>query len=108
MEIRSRYSPRVEVLSNTTGVSMAKQSAAAECDINNIMRKYKATGLISHINARQALFGEFEGPEDYQDAMNAVLAAQEAFGLLPAAVRDRFQNDPAALIAFVADANNRE
>ena len=35
------------------------------------------------------------------------MAADDAFMALPAAVRERFNNDPAELVDFVSDVNNR-
>ena len=39
--------------------------------------------------------------------MNRVLAAKTEFESLPAQIRARFQNDPAQLIEFLQDENNR-
>ena len=43
---------------------------------------------------------------DYQEAVDLVFRAQEMFSELPGSVRENFANDPAALLAFVEDANN--
>lgn len=87
--------------------SLAKQSFADECDINTIVRNFGLTGeLPSDVRAPQ--YGDFTGVMDYQSALNAVIAADEAFMQMPAEVRSRFHNDPAAFVDFCSNENNRE
>lgn len=85
-----------------------KQSFVAECDINNILKQYKKTGIISHINAAAAkgTYQDLPDQVDYQEALNTVIRAEESFATLPSAVRDRFGNDPAEFMAFMADPKN--
>lgn len=89
-------------------VSRVKQEFREECDINNIIKHYKLTGQIQHINA-QAKNGSYEDlpdPIDYQESLNAVAAATSSFATLPAHVRERFSNNPALFLNFMNDANN--
>jgi len=90
--------------------SMTKQSFAAECDINNILKQYKKTGIISHINAQAArgTYQDLPDDVDYQSALNLIINAENAFATLPSGVRDRFGNDPAEFMAFMADPKNAE
>lgn len=79
-----------------------------ECDINKIVAKYDKTGVLTHVNALQASFGDFSGVPTYQEALTLVTEAQAAFMELPAEIRKRFDNDPAQLLAFVGDEKNRD
>ncbi|QKI28939.1 VP3 [Kummerowia striata gokushovirus] len=88
--------------------SLTKQSFRDECDINNIMRRYEATGTIDHINRRQPQYGDFSDVSSYQEAIDIVTRAEELFSELPARVRDRFNNDPNNLLEFMADPNNKD
>lgn len=88
--------------------SLAKQSFAAECDINNILKKFEKTGMIEHVKEHHGHYGDFIGAPDYLTAMNAIVEAQEAFDSLPAKVRKRFANDPKEFLEFVQDPDNRE
>lgn len=112
MRIYSRFDtpPKVKVdFSNDSGKT--KQAFVDECDINNIMKKYdRVGGMVDPVQAarRQAIFGDFSGFGDFQDMHNKIIAAREAFGTLAASVRDRFQNDPAEVLRFLQDVNNRE
>lgn len=90
--------------------SMTKQSFAAECDINNIIKQYKVTGMISHISARaaQGSYLDLPDPLDFQESLNVVAEAQRAFDTLPSKVRDRFDNNPTKFLEFMADPANGE
>lgn len=88
--------------------SKTKQSFRDECDINNIMKRYEKDGLIAHVNRYSGQYGDFGDAPLFQDAMNKVIAAEEMFMSLPAAVRTRFKNDPGAFIAFATDEKNRD
>lgn len=88
--------------------SLTVQSQAEEADINVLMMRYGITGKMPE-NPRVPTYGDFTGISNYQDALNAVMAADNDFMALPADVRARFQNDPQMLLEFVSnDANIEE
>lgn len=90
--------------------SMTKQSFVAECDINNILKQYKRSGIISHINAKaaQGSYQDLPDQVDYQEALNTVIRAEASFETLPSSVRDRFGNDPAKFLEFLQDPKNQD
>lgn len=87
-------------------VSLAKQSFAAEVDINTIVRRFGLSGELPS-DVRAPVYADFEGPFDFHSAMNAIAQAREAFECLPADVRTRFQNDPGQFVDFCSDEANR-
>lgn len=91
-----------------TDPSMTKQSFKDECDVNNIMRRFNATGVVTHVNGRRPEFGDFTSVATFQESLNTVIEAESMFAELPAAIRDRFGNDPRQLLEFVADPDNRD
>lgn len=103
---RSRYSERLRVKTKLKPGSRTKQSFKAECDINNIMRKYRDTGIVTHTRDSQPMYGDFSEITDYQGSLNQVLQAQEAFEQLPSLVRKRFANDPGKFVEFIQDDKN--
>lgn len=90
------------------GPSRTKQSFQAECDINGIMAKHMATGLVDHVNQRQGRYEDLPSETDYHANLNSVMAAQEAFDSLPSKIRTRFKNDPGKFLGFVLDPSNKE
>lgn len=88
--------------------SQVQQHLSAETDINNIMAKYRKTGVLSHVTNMAHEYGDFSEVPDYKTAMEQIMAADHLFMQLPAAVRDRFGNDPANFITFATDAENLE
>lgn len=90
--------------------SMTKQSFVAECDINNILKQYKLTGMVSHINAKAQAGAYLDLPDetDFQSALELVIRAEESFATLPSKLRTRFNNDPAEFLEFMADPRNQD
>ena len=78
-----------------------------ETDINNIVAQYGVTGQFPEAPLRVPTYGDFTGTIDYRQALDMVMAADDAFMALPANIRERFNNDPAELVDFVSDINNR-
>ena len=99
---------RLEVLTIVEGPSMTKQAFAAECDINNIMKRYEKDAVVDHLNKVQGRYGDFTGVVSYQEACNIVIKAEEMFMSIPAAIRARFDNDPGNFLAFATDDKNEE
>ena len=87
--------------------SRTQQQFKSECDINTILERFNVTGQLP-VSSVQPSYGDFSGVFDYQSAANAVIAANQSFAALPAKIRNRFNNDPAALLAFVEDDANAE
>lgn len=87
-----------------------KQSFRNECDINQIMRKYRRTGQLTPagIAARQVVFADVSEIGDYQECQQKIKDADFAFATLSAEVRSRFNNDPGELLDFCADSANKE
>ncbi|AXL15297.1 internal scaffolding protein [Microviridae sp.] len=109
MNIRHPYSPRLRVAIDFTGeTSLTKPEFKGDCDINNIIAQYRETGVIQHLNKNQGIYADLSDSVDYQTAQNIVLAADAAFGSLSAKVRARFDNNPAAFLAFCEDPANAQ
>lgn len=90
--------------------SRTKQSFKAECDVNVIMKRFKKTAGVDFLNRYQGYltgeFGDFSEVVDYRTALEQVARAESVFGALPAALRSRFENDPAQFLDFVQDPAN--
>jgi len=109
--LRTPYNYDTDAASNESGLhcedaSLTQQHFKDECDINNILRQFNVTGILPE-NALSPRYGDFTGVVDYHSALNQVIAAEDEFMSLPAELRARFQNDPAQLIAFLENAENK-
>ena len=109
--LRTPYNYDRDAATNESGLhcedaSLAQQHFKEECDINTILQKFNISGILPE-NPLSPRYGDFTGIGDYHSAMNRVIAAQEEFDGLPATIRARFDNDPAKLIEFLDDSNNR-
>lgn len=84
-----------------------EQHHKKECDVNNIIKKYDKTGLITHVSRIEARFGDHTG-QDFKDAMDLITGAQSMFNELPPEIRSRFDNDPGKLLEFMEHPGNRK
>lgn len=83
-----------------------RQEFKNECDINHIMLQYELTGEITHINESAPQYLDCSG-EDFRAHMDYVAGAFSMFEELPAKMRARFDNDPAAFLDFCSHEKNR-
>jgi len=88
------------------GVSLTKQAPKAECDVNNILKKFRNTGAVTHVAQRTPYFGDVSLVESYQQGQNVILQAKQNFDSLPSRVRARFANDPLNMMKFLSDKAN--
>lgn len=86
--------------------SRTHQSFKDSADINTIMERWRTTGFVRQVNLNRAVYEDFSTAEDYFSCQTSLLKAQAIFDSLPARVRDRVNNEPAELIAFVEDPAN--
>ena len=103
--LRTPYNYDVDKASDESGLkcedaSLTQQHLAQECDINYIVEQFGVTGQLPPAPAHTPTYGDFTGIGDYRQALEAVMAADEAFMALPAKIRERFDNDPALFVDF--------
>ena len=109
--LRTPYNYDKDAASNESGLhcedaSLAQQHFKEECDINTILQKFNISGILPE-STLSPRYGDFTGIGDYHTALNRVIAAQDEFDGLPATIRARFNNDPAELIEFLENSENR-
>lgn len=88
------------------GPSMTKQSFREHVEINNVIARYRKSGIVDHLNRNPGYFGDVSNIKSYQESLNVVIEAQDKFASLPANIRERFANDPALFIQFMSDPKN--
>ena len=70
------------------------------------MAKYRNTGIIPTSKGPGSFADNFVIP-DFQESLNIQVKAQEMFNALDANIRAEFKNDPAQLMDFLEDPENR-
>lgn len=94
---------------NAEGSPRTEQSHRAECDIKNIVRRYRKEGTPFTLPDESRYTGEnYVAPPDYAEAMRRVAAAHSMFAEQPSHIRDRFQNDPQRYLEFLDNPANAE
>jgi phage internal scaffolding protein len=110
---RTAYDGLADTVSDETGLlcldpTLAQQQFADESDINTIVNNFMRTGEMPDAVSKPN-FGDFRGSvDDYHEALNLVLAAQDAFAALPANIRTRFDNDAGKYVDFFNDPQNQD
>lgn len=97
------YRPHQPVTFDCGDELITKQEHKDECDINRILKQYQRTGIITHVQAARGSYTDLPDALDFQDALNTMMAAEEAFAGLPSRVRDHFGNDPARFLGAFND-----
>lgn len=97
--------PHKEIL-NTGSESKVQHHQAETCDMKVILNKFLKTGDPVHLNQRQKRYLDCTLAQDYDQSLQTVIDAQEAFYSLPSKVRERFHNDPKEMLEFVNNKDN--
>lgn len=105
---RGRGRRRLQTVFPGDRVLRTKQEFKQECDVNYILRNYATRGAEAHFAKYGGRYGDFLGPSEYLEAVESARLAQEMFEDLPAKIRKKFSNDPAAFLEFVQNPENAE
>lgn len=80
-------------------------------NITEMMKRYEKSGLVTDLltgNLRSPMYGDFSEVGDFLTIKNKVARAQQIFDAYPASIRNKFKNDPAMMIEYLADPKNDE
>jgi len=100
-------SERRRVYHPSGGRVMTKQSEKDGSDINLIMKRWIAQGVVT-VSGTKPFYGDFESGLGFHESLNRIKAAKEAFDQLPAAVRRHVDNDPGKFLDLVYDTERRK
>lgn len=78
---------------------LVQQTGKREADINVIVKRFLSTGQLPTLNL-EPLYADFSQAGDFTMAQQMMLAAEQAFDQIPAEIREKFDNNPAAFIAW--------
>lgn len=101
-QVLNRETGEVELVTPRTDPSRGgrtRQSEAAACDVNLIVKNFTRGQVPAHVTKKVASYG-FVPATTYQECLNEVRKAEEVFMELPAATRAYFANDPSRFVNF--------
>ena len=108
-KITTRPNGRKRVQTVPVGKTRTQIQFQEQCNVNNIIAKYKKTGSVTHVrNAQEGVYADLSELPSLQEAYSVINQAQNAFQEVPAQVRQRFGHDPQAFIDFLSDQKNDE
>lgn len=83
---------------------VTQQSDKDAADINKILRKYDAKGLLAlqqQVTMDETALIDLTGP-DYLESMNIITRVNQEFEQLPSEVRNEFKNNPQLYLEFLS------
>lgn len=89
------------------GDSPVQQGEGPSTDINRMVANAKGRNTDLPAGSRAPQWGDFSDV-DFMDAQNMILQVKTSFLELPSRIRNLFDNDPAQVIRFVNDPDNRD
>lgn len=109
--IRTPYNYNTDLASAFSGFSASEKTVVQqqfkdEVNLNSMVARFGVNAVAMQVT-HMPTYGDFTGVSDYKSALDAIMRADESFMSLPPAVRERFANDPAALVDFCSDPANR-
>lgn len=108
-EADAKVRAQVDVQIGDPGESMTQKQFQDDADLNVMMKRFGVTdGSLTPAALDPSHFGDFTDTIDFRDALDRTREAQERFNALPAAIRDRFANDPVRLFEFVTNEENAD
>ena len=93
MEVR-KFGDRKRTKLMCKDKSLTQQNFAQETIIENIMAKYRQTGIVSHTNQRTPEYGDYLTATDFKSALDQIHAIEDDFDALDSATRKKYDNDP--------------
>lgn len=98
-EVRTRFSPQTRVQLHCLDPHLTQQEFTEECDINNVILRYSATGeLPPRLNARVAEFLDVSEIGDLHEALEQARVGNAFFESLPDQVKQAVGYDPMRLL----------
>lgn len=97
---------------NERSISRTQQHYRDGTRIDNVLKRYQTQGVNpndvglfrAHVNQQE--FGIADTTYDYQTQLNKIVEIKAKFNRLPSGIREKFRNDPARMLAFMADPKN--
>jgi phage internal scaffolding protein len=99
---------RKKVFTINNEASKTDQQWKQDVDVNSIMKKYISGKGITHLAKIRGTYADVSNVPDLATAMQQLKTADELFMGLPAALRAKFENDPAKMVEYLQDPKNNE
>ena len=108
MEVRHAYKYKRKRVQIDTGTeSRVRQSEHEGTKIDNILKRYAATGILP-VQQRQPIFADVSELTDYKEALDKIHAMGDVIKTLPKEARDLLLSNPAEFEKMIAADTTRE
>lgn len=93
---------------NTGKETRVQQNFKDETNVNNIVKRFQQTGQLPQGRNQEPLYLDHTQFTDYTEMLNQTSHVKQVFDQYPAKIRARFQNQPAQLLEFLSNPENKE
>lgn len=88
--------------------SLTEQSHKKSCDIHNILKKYRKTGMLNHVSSMEGKYQDYGTSLDFHRMQLQIANAKSMFESIPSEIRAVFHNNPGVFLDFATNPENRE
>lgn len=110
VRVYSAFDPPPEDETNTVRCTQEEKRTVEDTtratDLAYQLRHLHSVSVLPVVG-REGVYSDVSEIGDFRQALETVRAAEEMFMMQPAALRERFKNDPQELLAFVMDDANK-
>ena len=90
-----------QVVREIIGESCTQQHFKDECDVNRIIERYQATGVLEHVRNNEARYGQAPSGDDFQKMVEQIAEARSLFEELPSKARQHFNHNPVEFLDYI-------
>lgn len=98
---------RKKITINCQEPTLTQQHFQEECDVNRIVKRFAATGIIDHVKNSQPQYG-YCPSVDFTEAAFTMAESKSRFAELPSEIRKHFGNDPLELLKAAENPERRD
>ena len=105
---RTAYSSQPRKPFETNGESMTQQHHVEQVKVQNLIKQYDRTGILTHVAEGVAHYGDYTKVNEYKQSLDFVNLANESFLELPSSIREKFGNDAGQFFEFATNPKNEK
>lgn len=103
-----RNSKKSTALDFTDQKTLTEQCHRDEVKIQNIMKRHRTTGLVSHLSKQHGFYADMSSAPDFYTAQTVIAQTKSMFEEIPAKIRKDFDNDPGKFLDFIQNPDNKD
>ena len=105
---RTAYSSQPRKPFQPSGESKTQQHHVEQVKVQNLIKQYDRTGILSHVASGVAHYGDYTKVNEYKTSLDFVNIANQSFMELPSGIREQFNNNAGEFFEFATNPKNKD